>query len=188
MLKHEPVAKYVSELTWELRGPDLVKVASGTIPQNESGTVSFTPDKDGLYVLAVTAGSCAYSIVSSTVPLAVYAGDKASFIGAAPKLYFCVPKETEEFAIQVHSAGQETVRVNVFDTKNEQVATGQTAPGNSGIEVRVPRAGRPGGVWSLETARADEGVLEDYSLGLDAKLLPCLSFAPQHVFAESAAK
>lgn len=182
VLKHEPVSNYTAPLMWELRGPDRAMVASGTIAQAETGAVGFTAEKDGVYIIAASAGSCAYAVVSSNVPLAIFAGAKAAFIGVAPRLYFSVPKGTKSFAIKVESSGQETVRVNVFDPQGKQIATGQTTPQNGKIEVAVQCADEDGGVFSLETARADVGVVEDYALTLDPKISLGFSMVPEHVF------
>lgn len=181
-LQHVPVAAYEAPLKWELRGPDLAVAVSGVITQAETGVVRFTPERDGVYVLAASAGPCAYSVVSATAPLTVYAGVGASFIGPVSRLYLAAPGGVDAFLITARSSGQETVRVNVYNAENAQIATGQTAPNAGTVEISVPVSGA-GGVWSIETARADAGVVEDYTLTLDAKTVPCLSLLPEHVFA-----
>lgn len=188
VLKHEPVAKYEAPVRWELDGPDRVRVASGTIGQQETGCVRFTPAKDSVYVLAVSAGTCAYSVLRSNVPVAIDAGEKASLIGPAPRLYVAVPKGIKSFAIAVDSAGQETVRVNIFDAHGAPIATGQTSPNEHTATIAVAHDENVADICSLETTKADAGVIEDYAIALDPRLVPALSFVPEHVFAPSPAQ
>ena len=51
------------------------------------------------------------------------------------------------------------------------------------MTIKVPVGNGGGQTWSLQTARADQGVIEDHTLRLDAKLPPVLSFAEAHAFA-----
>lgn len=182
VLKNEPVARYQSLLMWDLRDPALSKVASGTIPHNETGSVRFTPQAGGLYLLGASAGSCAYSVMSTNAPVGLYARDGLSLIYGAKRFYFKVPAGATEFTLSIKGAGGETVRLNVFDPGGDQAATGQTTLQNTEAQVKVAVGGLAGKTWSLETTRADEGVLEDNTIKLDPKLPPTLSLTPGHVF------
>ena len=180
--KNQPVAQYKSLLVWELREPNLDSVATGTIPHDGQGTLTYTPRVDGLYLLAVSAGSCAYSVLSADVPLGLYAGEALGLIHGAKRLYFKVPRGVDRFTLTVKGAGAETVRLNVFDPQGTQVATGQTTLETTKLNVDVSAGDHAGKTWSLELTRADEGVLEDSSIKLDAKLVPTLSLTPEQVF------
>lgn len=182
VLQNHPVASYKSLLAWELRDSKMAKVASGTIPHRNMGTVSFTPESDGVYLLGISAGSCAYSVVSSTVPVGIYAGDGVSLIYGAERLYFEVPDGVQEFTLTAQGSGTETVRVNVFDPEGHKVATGQTTPEQETVKIRVSAGQHADDAWSMELTRADEGVLEDHSIRLDPRLPPVLSLACKHVF------
>jgi hypothetical protein len=182
VLQNHPISSYKSFLAWELRNLDMIKVASGTIQYAQSGTVTFIPEDDGIYLLGVTAGQCAYSVVSSTTPVGLYAGNRLSFIHAVNRIYFSVPDNVEQFTITARGSGAETVRVNVFSPEGNRVATGQTTLEQETVKIQVSAGDNSVGVWSLELTRADEGTLEDYSISLDPKLPPILSLKPGHVF------
>jgi len=182
VLRNVPVGKYMSMLVWDLRNTNLEKIATGTIPHNREGSVRFTPERDGIYLLGVSAGSCAYSAVSSNVPIGFLTTDGASLIYVARRMYFHVPKELAEFSITATGWGAETVRVNVFSPDGEQVATGQTTLGKPTADIKVPAGDDAGKTWSLVTAKADEGVVEDYSIRFSANLLPVLSLVRDQVF------
>jgi hypothetical protein len=184
-LRNVPIARYESMLVWDLRNTNLKKMASGAIPHNKEGTVRFTPDADGIYLLGASAGSCAYSVVSANVPVGILTTDGASLIHVAEQMYFHVPKGVGEFGITATGRGAETVRVNVFNPEGKQVATGQTTLGTETVEIKVPVGDNAGKTWSMVTAKADEGVVEDYSIRLSTGLPAVLSLAPEQVFTTS---
>ncbi len=182
VLQNHPVASYKSFLAWELWNLDMIKAASGTIQYGKSGAINFIPEDDGIYLLGVTAGQCAYSVVSSTAPVGLYAGDRLSFIHAVNRVYFKVPDSVEHFTLTARGSQAETVRVNVFNPEGNQVATGQTTLKDETVKIQVSAGEHAGGTWSLELTRADEGTLEDHSISLDPEIPPILSLNPGHVF------
>jgi len=182
VLRNHPVGNYRSMLVWELRSPQLEKIAKGMIPHDQKGTVRFTPAVDGIYLLGASAGSCAYSVISSNVPVGLYAGSPLSLIRGAKRLYFKVPANVDQFTLNIRGAGGETVRVNVFAPDEKQVATGQTTLADMAAKIEVSTRDQAGKVWSLAITKADEGTLEDNSIRLDAKLPPVLSLSPDQVF------
>jgi len=183
ILSDQPIAQYENSLEWDLRGPALARVDSGVIAHGETGRIAFTPESDGVHLLAVSAGNCAYSVVECNVPLGLYAGGWLHLIRGARRLYFRVPDGLREFSLAAKGAGQETVRVNVYDSHGQPVASAQTTLAEELVELAVPAAGRPAGVWSLELAKADEGALEDASIKLGSGLPPVLALVPEHAFA-----
>ncbi len=180
--KNLPVANYVNVLAWDLRDPDGKKITSGTIPHDRQGTVSVTPEEDATYFLGVSSGSCAYSVLDANVPAAVCTGYGASFIHAGGPAYFHVPADTHEFTIKATGWGAETVRVNVFDHQGKQIATGQTTLQETTVEIPVKVANGAGETWSLSTAKADKGVVEDYSIEFSQNMPPALSLTLEHAF------
>jgi hypothetical protein len=182
VLRNKPVGRYHAPLVWNLRRPNRTTLAFGSIPHGETGTVAFRSDRDGIYLLGVSAGRGAYSVIRSNAPIGLYAGDKLAFISGAKRLYFQVPNGLKDFTLEAKGWRVETVRVNVYDPDQERVATGQTTPRRPMAIIRVPVGDRPTGTWSLEITQADEGVLEDNSIKLGPNLPPVLSFLPQHVF------
>ncbi|MBN2311410.1 MAG: hypothetical protein JXR94_20705 [Candidatus Hydrogenedentes bacterium] len=181
-LQNRPVGRYESPLTWEVRNVVGDEVAAGSVAHNESGKAAFTPAEDGLYVIAVSAGGCAYSVTGSTVPVGLHTGDGLRLIRGAEGLYFSVPEGVKKFTIRAQGAGAETVRVNVRNPAGEQVATGQTAINRRDVTIEVAAGDAASGVWSLEVTNADEGTLEDNWIKLDAQLAPLLSLVREQVF------
>ena len=188
LLKNQPVACYNSKLIWELRTAEMEKLVSGTIPHGKSDTVKFIPEKDGIYLLGLSSGPCAYSVISCNAPVDLYSGDGLSLIYSVDRLYFGVPDGVEQFTLTAKGSGAETVRVNVLDSSGNQVATGQTTTKEEMVEIQVTTGAHNNGAWSLEFARADESVIEDHTIKLDPKLPPVLSLAPGHLFKISGKK
>ena len=185
-LVNHSVGKYNCVLAWEVRRADGSKVASGTIPHTAKGTVAFTPDKDGVYLLGASSGSCSWSVQSSNVPVGLYAREWLQLIGGAKRLYFHVPTALAQFTVTIKGAGGETVRANIFDPDGKQVATAQTTPDNQTVIIRVSTGKRDAKssatVWSMQTTRADQGTLEDYSIQIDPNLPPTLSLVEEQAF------
>ncbi len=181
-LKHHPVADYKTVLAWELRSLNMDAQQSGTIDPGQTGVLRFTPEEDATYLVGLSAGGCAYSIRQSNAPLAILTGDGASFIREAKPLYFFVPANPGTFTVTARGGGSETVRINILAPDGTTAATGQTTPANSRIIINVRAGGNAGKVWSLEAVRADEGVIEDYSITLSENIPPVLAFVPEYTF------
>ncbi len=182
VVRNQPVSRHRGHLVWNLHSPKRTKLDSGTIPSGGTGTVAFTSDTDGIYLLGLSAGLGAYSVISSNVPVGFYAGKKLSFIRGVKRLYFQVPSRVGQFTLEARGYGSETVRVNVYDTDQQLAASGQTTHVRKKIGISVLVGDRPAGTWSLEITRADEGVLEDNSIKLGPEIPPVLSLVPEHVF------
>ncbi|MFO7973199.1 MAG: hypothetical protein R6V12_01035 [Candidatus Hydrogenedentota bacterium] len=182
VLRHHRVSDYQTLLAWELRSLKMKTLQSGTIGLGETGAIRFTPDHDAIFLLGVSAGGCAYGIERSNVPLALLTGDGASFIREAKPLYFFVPENVDTFTISARGTGRETVRINILAPDGTPVATGQTTPTNSKLNVKASVDNNGGKVWSFEAVRAEEGVIEDYSLTLGKTLPPVISLVREHVF------
>lgn len=183
-LRHVPVSRYSNLLGWELRDPLRKLLSVGSIEPKATGKVSFTPEADGVYLLAVSAGRCAYCLVRSNTAVGLYAGPghPLSVIGGAKRLYFYVPARTKRFTVTAKGHGQETVRVDVFGPTSRKV---NDRPDHAPPRVREgPRRGRRTRRCHL-VADADsvqKGVLEDGSVALDGRLPPVVSMMPEGVF------
>jgi len=187
-LRNHPLGSYISSLVWEIRNPEMQKIASGMIPHDKMDKIRFTPKKDGFYVMGASAGSCTYSVQSANVPVGLWAKEGLSLVHRAERLYFDVPSHVPSFTVKARDAGRETVRLRLYDAKNIQAAEMQTNLQVRDISLKAsPQKNQPG-VWSLEITKADEGVLEDYTLWLDGLAAPVFSLAPEHVFRAGEAK
>lgn len=182
VLRHQPISTYQEPLAWELRDAQMRSVGSGTIAHGREGKVECTPESDGVYHMVLCADGCAYSVVQSNVPVGVFAGQGASLIFGAERLYFAVPDGVDRFTITTHGAGRETVRINVYDPEGKSAATGQTTLKQNRVAIPVRPGAQAGKTWSLSIGRADEGTLEDNQTTLDTNAVPVLSFVPDQVF------
>ena len=180
--KHHPVSTYKSPLGWELRGPDQKHVAAGKIDYAKSGEVRFTPRSSGNYMLAMTAGNCAYSLVRATVPVGMFGGRLVSFFESKKRLYFSVPAGVDKFYVEIKGSGSETVRVDIYSPGGKKVATGQTTTREDRKLVYATNAGKRSGTWSLQITEATAGRLEDHAVRLDPKLPGVISFNPNEVW------
>lgn len=180
VIKEQPIANYQSCLVWDLRTDDMEKIENGMIPHGETDVITFTPETDGIYLLGLSTGRCACSVISANVPLGLYAGENLHFIQGPQRLYFKVPKDVEQFSLTAKGSGSETVRVNVYNPVSNLVATDQTLKGKTKINVSAGKhAGR---TWSLTLTEADSGYFEDHFIQVGSKLPPVLSLIPKHVF------
>lgn len=182
VLQHHPIADYQAILAWDLRSLAMDALQSGTVGMKQSGTIRFTPEDDAMCLLGLSAGGCAYSIPRANAPIGLLTGDGASFIREAKPLYFFVPETVETFTVSAQGGGAETVRLNVFAPDGARAASGQTTLKDSKTTLTVDAGSQAGHVWSLEAVRADEGVIEDYSVTLGDTLPPVLAFHREHVF------
>ncbi|MBN1422272.1 MAG: hypothetical protein JXP34_26090 [Planctomycetes bacterium] len=183
VLRNVPVARYVSLLAWEVRRQDLTRIASGTIEHGKEGAVVFEPQEDGIYLLGASSGSCGYSVSRANVPVGLYAAGRGlGVIRAADKLLFRVPEGLGRFRIRARSSGLETVRMTVSGPDGRAVATAQTSPSRSEVDLDVEVRAGQAGVWTLSTGKADEGVIEDYTLLLSGSLAPVFALVEGHVF------
>jgi len=182
-LRDMPVGSYRSPVGWEVRNGKGERIAWGTVPYKKAGEIEFTPKRDGIHRLAVSAGGCAYVIERSTVPVGVLAsGRGVGVIGGARRFYFAVPPGVREFAVTIKGSGFETVRVRIFDPEGREAASGETTPQKESVRVACRTKVHSPGIWSLTLTRADEGAFEDASLSLENPLTPIVSLRKEEVF------
>jgi hypothetical protein len=182
-LRNVPVGNYVAPLTWSVRDSALDEVTAGTVGHDTAGNAAFTVPQDGMYLLTLTAGRCAYSVESANTPMALLVADRAAFIYGAKELAFAVPPKIRSFKIRAGGMGSETVRLTVKRPDGTQAGTAQTTPmeNRAAVTVNVQEPD-PNGVWTVTLGKADEGVLEDCRLYWDSALPPIVSLAREHVF------
>ncbi|GMV95069.1 MAG: hypothetical protein AMXMBFR82_48470 [Candidatus Hydrogenedentota bacterium] len=175
------IGQNTDPFTWELRAPSFEKIDSGVIEHGQSGTIRFTPDKDGVFFLGMSSGGCAYAIARANVPIAFHAGEYMGTIHGAERLYFYVGEDAGAFSLRVRGGGAETVRLNVYAPDESLAGTVQTTTSESRAELKIAPKEGAGGMWSLALVKADEGTLEDAGLRIEG-VSPLLSLVPAHVF------
>ena len=181
-LQNIPVSSYENTLVWDVRNALLEKVASGEIPHSKTGTVRFVPEADGICLLAATSGQCAYRVRRANVPVGLFSGEGLQVIRGAERLYFHVPANVDHFELTLKTSGAETARAVVFDPEGNEVVSGQTTLNASSVQIRVPVGAHGRKTWSVRIEKADEGVLEDWSIRLGKGVPNVLSLTPTDVF------
>jgi hypothetical protein len=181
VVEYFQVGKVKSEIEYRISSSDFAALAEGTLPGDKPGTISFTPPADGIYAMSIGAGGSAYSIISADAPLAIYAKEGMSVIYGAGRLYFHVPEGLDKFSLRAKTGGAETIKLTIYDPQGKEVASGETTPTKSEVEVTAPVGDQGGKTWSVSLSKAAEGVLEDASLRLDPKLPPTVSLTPEQV-------
>lgn len=176
-----PVARYKSTLVWEVRDSLWETIASDRVEHDETGTAQFTPKTDGLYVLGLSAGRCAYRIRGANVPVGALTEGGLGTIHGAERLYLAGPPANTPFELSVSGGGAETVRLNVYGPDGDVAGSAQTTFKDSRVKARI-ETWTPGAIYAIELTRADEGVLEDAKLSVGKGITPVLSLHPEHMF------
>ncbi len=179
-LQRLQVGNYAGEVTWEVKDPDWSPVANGSVAGKETGHVAFAPAKDGLYLLMLSAGSCACRILSTNAPLGILAEGGVNTIAGAKRLYVAAPAKGSEFCVAVSTSGAETVRLTLYRPDGTAAESAQTTLAEHEAKVCV-KAWEPGQAWSFELGKADAGVLEDVRVRLGQGMLPLLALGPGQV-------
>lgn len=189
VMQHMSLGTQPVALRWEVRDSELAAVDTGEFAPGTQGTIAFTPQTDGVFIIPLTAGWSAYRILSTTAPLALSAARDARFIflndddrNRRLPLYFHVPADVTEFGVSIAGQGPETVRLDVVNQRGETVATGQTTDEGTRVDIEVTTGDDAGEVWSLILREADTGMMEDNSVRLDRRVSPLLSLSTDHVF------
>jgi len=181
-LKNQPVGKYQDALVWRLYNVSMKELAAGNISPNEAGVASFTPSETGLYLMGLSAGGNAYSIVSSNAPVGLYAAEGLKLIGGADHLYFQVPQGAAEITLTSKGDPNENAKLRVLGPDGTERASGQTSAAKNPVSLTVPVGEDSGKVWSVTVAKPDEGAFEDNVLTAGVGLAPIFSLVPGDVF------
>jgi hypothetical protein len=181
-VKVTPVGSDRSPLVWEARDAAMANVGASQVESKQTGVIRFVPQRDGIHTVILVAGRSLYRLTTTNVPVGIFAADRLGIMGGVKSLYFHVPAGTRQFAIQASGSGGETVRVKIVDPDGKMAATGQTSPDVAKVSIPAIVGSQGGKTWSLETGRADQGTLEDYTLSLQPPLPGVVSLVPEQAF------
>ncbi|MFP4249958.1 MAG: hypothetical protein ACLFU7_09890 [Armatimonadota bacterium] len=177
------VGQGADAIKWEVTTTDGDRVASGEGETGEATQITFTPDRDGIHYVLISASGSKYAVTRTNAPVGLYAGARLHIIGAAERLHFAAPEGVEEFTVLGEgSSGRERVKINVYTPQGELCGTAQSGAEDFEAPVTLEPDAEAAETWSLEIARPDEQILEDNFLTLPAPLPPVVSLTPEHVF------
>jgi len=166
------VGRAEGPVEWLLYGPDDQLLGHGQIAVDRTERIDAVAPAAGAYLLVVRSGQ-SRALVTLLSPHAAMVGQSPRMISQASPMFFYVPAGTTRFQISLESpAPGETARLRILDPEGREAAAVQTGEQpESTARVAVP-TGTDDRAWQIRVERADRGVLEDYSLTLDAALPP----------------
>jgi len=168
-------------LTWRVIGPDRRQLAEGKVGLKEAAAIKFKAGEEGIYTVALDAGSAAFEIESCNAPFAIHGRRYNRYLivsRKAERLCFYVPQGIEKFSVLTHAYGSRPYALKVFRPDGSETAGGTTEPLHNRLELEV-RTGGVAGVWSLSVA-ATTGSPSIYIV-LDRKLGNLFSLSPDLV-------
>jgi len=159
-------------------------VSSGKMPPGEETAVSFRAAKPGVYTVVVTPGHYGRcTVVSSTVPFALWTGPPFEVAQPGGTLYFFVPKGLPEFNLSARCLwGTSAVKLTVSAPDGSVVQERETDPFVRSLTMTVPTGGRDGQVWRLKVAGLPHQAYRSVLIQFDPRLPPMVSLSPNHVF------
>ena len=157
-------------------------VAEGVMKLGEPVPLKVTVAETGVYKLAITTEANLFS-VNLNVPhmvLSATAGDGASVVHHANRMYFYVPADVEEFRIEVGTPYvAEQAKLIVWDPSGKEAAKAETFEKLPAVATLKPTAEQRGKAWSFR-------MIPTYSANLkwDRRLPPYLAEDPDALLIE----
>ena len=152
-------------------------VAEGVMKLGEPVPLKVTAGAAGVYKLAITTEANMFSVKLDVphVVLSATAGDGASVVQHANRMYLYVPADVEEFRIEVGTPyAAEQAKLVVWDPSGKEEATAETFEKLPAVATLRPAPGQRGQAWSFQ-------MIPTYSANLrwDRRLPPYLAEDPE---------
>lgn len=132
-------------------------------------TYAFRASETGAYHLSATPGSLSAELTRANAPATLLgAGRPIHFVYTSGDFYVWVPQGARAFAIKVvGGGGTERVKASLFDPAGKLVEQKDDIDraNQFAVDLQTPSAGA---AWKLTIARPTHGVLEDYTVELQA--------------------
>jgi len=161
-------------------------VSEGKLPPGEESVVQFRAEKAGVHTVVLTAGyygRC--QVLSSTVPFALWTGDRFEVSQPGGTLYFVVPEGLEEFTLKAQCLwGTSAAKLTVSGPDGALVTEQETDPFVRSVDMTVPTDGKAG-LWSLKVAGLPGKSYRSLSLHFDSRLPQVATLAPTWVLTEA---
>ncbi|OGV70813.1 MAG: hypothetical protein A3K19_26855 [Lentisphaerae bacterium RIFOXYB12_FULL_65_16] len=160
-------------------------VAQGLMPPGQEACVKFKAAVDGVHTVVLSAGHFGRcSVVSTTVPFALWAAKPFEMPHPGGTLYFQVPQGVTSFDIGVRcNFGSTAAHAAVYGPDGAVVQETDTDPLVRSLRLTVETQGRDGQVWSLSTGVAVGKKYRSVFVDVDPKVPPLLTVKPEFVFA-----
>ena len=160
-------------------------VAEGVMKLGEPVPLKVKAAETGVYKLAITTQANLFAVKLDVphIVLSATAGEGASVVGYANRMYFYVPADVEEFSIEVGTPYvAEQAKLVVWDPSGKEVATAETFEKLPAVATLRPAPGQRGKAWSFR-------MIPTYSANLkwDRRLPPYLAEDPDALLVEKEA-
>ncbi|MDO4570995.1 MAG: right-handed parallel beta-helix repeat-containing protein [Planctomycetia bacterium] len=153
--------------------PDGEKIPLENMELGETKKYEVVAPVAGIYTFRANGMPHSFLLKSANVPTAFNAR-QLQLISTVGTCYFYVPEGTKEFGLKIAGQDQERVGVLVEDPAG---VVRFAHDGIDSLRVFYPEGEPTPGVWKLTFKRPDTGVLEDFSLSLQA-IPPLVSPSP----------
>jgi hypothetical protein len=158
-------------------------LGQGLMAGAADGEISLKTRASGTHILRLESEEYSYSILSSNVPLGLYAGRRVNFRRVSGRLYFRVQEDLGSFMLIARGSRKWSGKLRVLDPEGGLASEGEAAEQKNKIRLETPVRGRSG-IWSLEVSRDDDDPMGYISIQVlkPPTLLPVLSTRPEDVF------
>lgn len=154
------------------------------MPPGEETVVRFKAPRAGLFTIVVSAGHFGRcTVLSSTVPFALWTGSNLEIAQPGGTVYFFVPEGTQEFTLSAQCLwGTSAVKLTVTDPDGTVVKEQETDPFVRSAHITVPTNGKTGRLWSLTVAGTTGKSYRSVTIRFDGRLSQMASLSPRFVF------
>lgn len=170
-------------VSYAVLGPGKETVQGGRMPPGEPFALKFRAAAAGLHTIVLTAGYYGRATLkSTTVPLALWTGQRYQLAGPGGTLYFHVPAGLAQFTINAQCEwGTTQVNLTVLDPTGKAVVQQATDVYVRSAKLTVPTGGQ-GGLWALKVEAIPGKGFRALSLSFDKALPQAVTLLPEHVF------
>lgn len=170
-------------VSYAVLDPGKQTVASGRMAPGETFALKFKAATAGLHTIVVTAGYYGKATLqTSTVPFALWTGDRYQIAGPGGTLYFHVPEGLAQFRIDAQCEWSTTgVDLTVLDPSGQVVLQQPTDKFVRNATLVVPTKGQ-GGQWALKVEPIEGQSFRALALSFDQSLPQAVTLQPEWAF------
>ncbi|NLB95622.1 MAG: hypothetical protein GX785_07920 [Armatimonadetes bacterium] len=177
-------------VSYAILDPEKRVLREGTLPPGEETTLRFRAGVSGLHTVVLTAGyygRC--TVVSTTVPLALWTASQFEISRPGGSVRFYVPEGVEEFSISARCHfSTNAVKLTVVDPDGAVVKDTETDPFVRSVTFSVPSGGKTGRQWTLKVSDVPNKSYRSAFITFDKKLPPAVTLSADHLFVPAPAQ
>lgn len=170
-------------VSYSVLGPGKELLGQGQMPPGEEFSLRFGAAAAGLHTVVLSAGyygRC--TLLTTTVPYALWTGDRFEVARPGGKLHFVVPPGLEQFDLGCNClANTAQVQLTVTAPDGQVVLQQATDPYVRSLKLKVPVAGRAG-QWTLEVSPVSGKSFSNVAVQFDKALPQAVTVRPDFRF------